>query len=105
MKTETLILTGPGYGLAIAPEDATTAKLGALLADNPKGSGIMVFRDELAGWLAVLDDEMNRGDKAFYLEGYNGTGSFPVDRIGRGASRQGSLRVLDCNPRRFDVGR
>ena len=65
--------------------DATTAKLGALLADNPKGAGILVFRDELAGWLASLDNEMNRGDKAFYLEGYNGTASFPVDRIGRGS--------------------
>lgn len=65
--------------------DATTAKLGALLADNPKGAGILVFRDELAGWLASLDNETNRGDKAFYLEGYNGTASFPVDRIGRGS--------------------
>lgn len=65
--------------------DATTAKLGALLAENPKGAGILVFRDELAGWLASLDNEMSRGDKAFYLEGYNGTGSFPVDRIGRGS--------------------
>lgn len=65
--------------------DATTAKLGALLADNPKGAGILVFRDELSGWLASLDNEMSKGDKAFYLEGYNGTGSFPVDRIGRGS--------------------
>lgn len=66
--------------------DATTAKLGALLADNPKGAAILVFRDELAGWLAGLDNENSKSDRAFYLEGYNGTSSFPVDRIGRGST-------------------
>lgn len=65
--------------------DATTQKLGVLLADNPRGAGILVFRDELSGWLASLDGELGKGDKAFYLEAYNGTGSYPVDRIGRGS--------------------
>src|SRR5699024_11136711 len=35
--------------------DATVEKLGELLADNPRG--LMMFRDELSGWLAGLDKE------------------------------------------------
>jgi hypothetical protein len=45
----------------------------------------MVFRDELVGLLASWDREGNEGDRAFYLEGFNGTGSFNIDRIGRGS--------------------
>ena len=45
----------------------------------------MVFRDELVGLLASLGTEGNEGDRAFYLEGLNGTGSFNIDRIGRGS--------------------
>jgi hypothetical protein len=63
--------------------DATVPMLGAMLALNP--AGMMVFRDELMGLLASWDHEGNEGDRAFYLEAWNGTGSFAVDRIGRGS--------------------
>ena len=63
--------------------DSTVAKLGDLLVNNPQG--LLVFRDELIGLLASWDKEGNEEDKAFYLEGWNGTGSFNIDRIGRGS--------------------
>lgn len=65
--------------------DTTTEKLGELLAENP--SGLLVFRDELTGWLRSLDRESREADRAFYLESWNGTGAFTFDRIGRGTIR------------------
>lgn len=63
--------------------DATVEKLGDILSHNP--IGLLVFRDELMGLLASWEREGREGDKAFYLEGWNGTGSFTIDRIGRGS--------------------
>jgi len=63
--------------------DATTEKLGDLLTRN--GKGLLVFRDELIGLLSSWDREGREGDRAFYLEGWNGTGSFSIDRIARGS--------------------
>ena len=54
--------------------DATVEKLGDILSHNP--IGLLVFRDELMGLLASWEREGREGDKAFYLEGWNGTGSF-----------------------------
>lgn len=69
----------------IVVNDATVEKLGELLNANPRG--LMQFRDELAGWLANLDREGRESDRAFWLECWNGTGTFTVDRIGRGTVR------------------
>ena len=63
-------------------QDATIEKLGELLRDNPRG--LLVFRDELAGWLRNLDKPGRDGDREFFLEAWNGTGDYTVDRIGRG---------------------
>lgn len=63
--------------------DATTEKLGDLLTVNQ--FGMLVFRDELIGLLSSWDKVGREGDRAFYLEGWNGTGSFNIDRIGRGS--------------------
>ncbi|MBL0420236.1 DUF3987 domain-containing protein [Ramlibacter sp. AW1] len=63
--------------------DATTEKIGDLLQHNPHG--LLVFRDELIGLLSSWDREGREGDRAFYLEGWNGTSSFSIDRIGRGS--------------------
>jgi hypothetical protein len=62
--------------------DATVEKLGELLRDNP--NGILHYRDEIIGWLSKMDQEGHEGDRAFYLEAWNGTGRFTYDRIGRG---------------------
>src|SRR4030095_2121231 len=37
------------------------------------------------GLLASWDREGREGDRAFFLEGWNGTGGFDTDRIGRGS--------------------
>ncbi len=62
--------------------DATVEKLGEILQDNPEG--VLLFRDELVGWLKSLDRDGREGDRAFYLESWAGSGSFTYDRIGRG---------------------
>jgi hypothetical protein len=62
--------------------DSTVEKLGEILAANP--NGVLVFRDELTGWLRGLERDGREGDRAFYLEAWNGTGRFTYDRIGRG---------------------
>jgi hypothetical protein len=63
--------------------DGTVAKIGDILVGSP--AGLLVFRDELIGLLASWDKEGNEGDRAFYLEGFNGTGSFNIDRVVRGS--------------------
>lgn len=63
--------------------DITIEKLGEILVENPKG--ILVLRDELAGFIASWEKQGHEGDRAFYLEGWNGNGSFDTDRIGRGS--------------------
>jgi putative DNA primase/helicase len=62
--------------------DATVEKLGELLKASPRG--MLVFRDELVGFLRGLDKEGREGSRAFFLESWNGTGGFRFDRIGRG---------------------
>ncbi|MAO14399.1 YfjI family protein [Marinobacter sp.] len=62
--------------------DATIEKLGELLNENP--NGLLLVRDELAGWLSKLSGEDGQGDRAFYLECYDGDGRYTFDRIGRG---------------------
>src|SRR5262249_6990402 len=63
--------------------DGTVEKLGMLLNENPQG--FLVFRDELVGWLKSLDKVGREGDRAFYLEAWNGAGSHDVERVGRGS--------------------
>ena len=63
--------------------DTTIEKLGELLRENP--DGLLVMRDELVGLIASWDKEGREGDKAFYLEAWNGNASFNTDRIGRGS--------------------
>ena len=62
--------------------DATVEKLGELLNQNPYG--LLLFRDELTGWLRALDDERRANDRAFFLEAWNGDGAYTYDRIARG---------------------
>ena len=70
-------------------EDATVEKISEILLENPKG--ILVHRDELSGWLRNLDKQGREGDRSFYLEAWNGTGSFDVYRIGRGSFHVAAL--------------
>ena len=62
--------------------DTTVEKLGELLRENP--NGLMFFRDELVGFFRTMDRQGHESDRGFYLETWNGLGSFIYDRIGRG---------------------
>jgi putative DNA primase/helicase len=62
--------------------DSTVEKLGELLNQNP--NGLLLFRDELAGFLRTMDREGHENDRAFYCEAWNGTGHYTYDRIARG---------------------
>ncbi len=62
--------------------DSTVEKLGELLRENP--AGLLVLRDELVGLIATWEREGREGERAFFLEAWNGNQSFDTDRIGRG---------------------
>jgi hypothetical protein len=62
--------------------DSTVEKLGELLQENP--TGLLVLRDELVGLIATWEREGREGERAFFLEAWNGNQSFDTDRIGRG---------------------
>jgi putative DNA primase/helicase len=63
--------------------DTTVEALGVTLNANP--NGVLVFRDELTGFLRGMDREGHEQDRAFYLEAWNGCGRYTFDRIGRGS--------------------
>lgn len=85
IKLELAALVAPPAGNLQArfrTNDATIEALHDLLSENPRG--ILVFRDELVGLLKGWEKQGHEQDRAFYLEAWNGHGSFPLDRIGRG---------------------
>lgn len=60
--------------------EPTTEKAGRLAADNPRG--LLLLRDELAGWLGAMDRYSGGGgaDRAFWLQAYGGRRWLP-DRV------------------------
>jgi len=67
-----------------ATSDGTIEAIAEIIKYNP--NGILQTRDELSGFLKMMDKAGKEGDRAFYLEGWNGTNSFSVDRIMRGST-------------------
>jgi len=51
---------------------------------NQNERGLLVFRDELTGLLVKWDREDNADERAYYLEGWNGNGSYTDMKISRG---------------------
>lgn len=66
----------------LAVNNATMEKLGELLAES--SNGLLMERDELAGWLAKLGGKDAGEDRAFYLELYDRLTPYAFDRIIRG---------------------
>lgn len=62
--------------------NATVEKLGEILNQNP--NGVLLYCDELIGWLRSLDRDGHEGDRAFYLTAWDGDKPYTYDRIGRG---------------------
>lgn len=71
--------------------DSTPEKLADICTENPQG--VLVFRDELTGLLKSFEKQGNEGARAFYLEAWNGKGSYTIDRIARGSSLVETLCV------------
>jgi hypothetical protein len=61
--------------------DPTVEKIGEILNQNPRG--VLLSRDEIAGWLATLERAGHENDRAFYLEAWNGYSRYTYDRISR----------------------
>jgi len=54
-----------------------------LLNENP--NGLLLFRDELVGWLKSLEKSGKEGDRQFFMEAWNGSGaSFDYDTFTHG---------------------
>lgn len=63
--------------------DTSYEALAEVLAQNPIGT--LAFRDELVSLLKSLDREDNAAARGFFLQAWNGTDSYQVDRISRDA--------------------
>lgn len=61
--------------------DTTIEKMHEILSQNPRG--VLVFRDELMGFLESWEKKGHELDRCFYLEAWNGDKSYTIDRIGR----------------------
>lgn len=64
--------------------DSTTEMLLTIIRNNPQG--IMLYRDELSGWLESMHKSGREGDRQFYLESWAGDASYKTDRISRGTT-------------------
>lgn len=62
-------------------QDTTAEAVAEVLVENPVG--IVLLRDELSSFLAGLDRPGQEASRGFYLEAWNGTDRFSVDRITR----------------------
>jgi putative DNA primase/helicase len=62
--------------------DPSIEKLGELLNQNP--GGMLLWRDEIYGFLANMERQGHENDRAFYLESWNGYSRYTWDRVGRG---------------------
>lgn len=70
-------------------QNTTYEKLGELLRENPLG--LTMVRDELSGWIEAMGREENSEPRSFWLQTWNGDGSYTFDRIGRGTVRVDNL--------------
>lgn len=69
---------------SIVLNDATQEAIQRIQASEPRG--VLVHRDELAGWAAKLDASSGTGgERAFYIEAYN-AGPYRADRVKLGGT-------------------
>jgi putative DNA primase/helicase len=73
--------------------DTTFEALQQILSENP--AGILLIRDELTGWWSRVDQADSGQERSFYLESWDGSQGYDVDRIVRGSnSAQNCLSVV-----------
>ena len=59
--------------------DITASKLIQFLSENP--NGMMLFRDELTGWLKSLEAEYDKSSRPFFLELWKGAINYELARV------------------------
>jgi len=64
--------------------ETTIQSMTLLQSQNPRG--LLVFRDELTGLLVKWDREDGADERAYFLEGWNGNGSYVDVKIARGVT-------------------
>lgn len=74
----------------IVVNDATIEAMSPLLKANPRG--VLLARDELAGFVGNLNKYGGDGDAAFWLERYDGA-AFSTDRV-KGGNVQGDIGLV-----------
>jgi len=83
IKEKLVALKEPEWPHRYVVNDTTVEKLGELLKRNP--AGLMLYRDELTGFLSSMGKPGREGDRQFYLEAWNGNGlPYVSERISRG---------------------
>ncbi|MFA0349674.1 YfjI family protein [Vibrio sp. 10N.222.55.C6] len=68
--------------------DATVEAIQQLMLRNR--TGVLMFRDELSGLLATMEQPNRQGDRAFLLEAFNGSGEYAQSRMGRN-----DIKIID----------
>ncbi len=63
--------------------DATTEAVGQIMSKNTRT--VLQYRDELSGFFSSFSKAGHEGDRAFYLEAFQGDSSYSYDRITRGS--------------------
>ena len=86
--------TPPPPKLHIRIEDTSPEAAQSILRDSP--NGVLLIRDELAGWFGAMDKYSgHRGasmDRAFWLQAFTG-GSYSFDRVSRGSGFVSNMSV------------
>lgn len=75
--------------------NATVEALIKRIQTNPLG--VLLYRDELLGWIAGLEKKENAEERAFCNEAFNGFGTYEAERIVRG-------NLIVKNPTLFVLG-
>lgn len=71
--------------------ETTIQSMTLLQSQNPRG--LLVFRDELTGLLVKWDREDGADERAYFLEGWNGNGSYVDVKIARGVTEAKSICI------------
>lgn len=82
-------LSKPNYVKSILG-DFTPEKLAENLQHNQKG--VLIFKDELIGWINSFDQYRKGSDQQMYLEFFNG-GTLSVDRVSKPSIRVGKTNI------------
>lgn len=71
--------------------ETTIQSMTQIQSQNPRG--VLVFRDELTGLLVKWDREDGADERAYFLEGWNGNGSYTDVKIARGVTEAKSICI------------